>query len=176
VASVFDPLLDLSRKPITQEDFSYIVEILHKSETDSSVAILGGALTESALTQAVLSRLRESKSGHRELFRNSAPLSSFSAVTQMGFALNIFGSEYRHDLDGIRHIRNAFAHAPRELTFKNKAVSDVCDSFNALKVTEKFNETPVTARDKFSFTIRTVSMFLILASEMPSRPDRPDLP
>ncbi|TKT72009.1 hypothetical protein YH63_011580 [Afipia massiliensis] len=140
------------------------------------MAISGAALLEAAVTQALLSRLRESKTGNRELFRGNAPLSSFSSITQMAFALNVFGKEYRHDIDGVRHIRNAFAHSPKELRFATKAISDVCDTFYALRVAPKFNEAPTTARDKFSFTVRTVGMFLILASAELMTPLKSDLP
>jgi hypothetical protein len=44
-----------------------------------------------------------------------APLATFSAKIRLAYALSIFGSSTRDDLDTIREIRNAFAHSTRPL-------------------------------------------------------------
>lgn len=59
----------------------------------------------------------------KELFRGPrAPLGSFAAKTQVGHALGLFNDEMRSQMDELRRIRNAFAHAITHIDFSEPAV------------------------------------------------------
>lgn len=74
-------------------------------------AILAGARVQSVLRQAILFNLVPLKSKEDDdLFDRSGPLATFSAQIKIGYALGLYGTKVRHDLDVIRDIRNEFAH------------------------------------------------------------------
>src|SRR5262249_54463894 len=60
----------------------------------------------------------------RELFEGMGPLATFSAKIKLGYALGFYGPRTRHDFLIFNEIRNAFAHAPHPLTFKNKSIAN----------------------------------------------------
>jgi len=89
-------------------------------------ALIGSTLLEDALKSGILLKLRTDLSNNdvASLFDNDAPLASFSARTNMAFAMNIIGEKTRADLKCIRDIRNAFAHARISLSFETPEVAD----------------------------------------------------
>jgi hypothetical protein len=132
MASVFDPLIALTRSPITREDLNWMLDQLDGGK-DSIAAIVGGSFAETFLRDAIIVRLVESKSNHRALFTRNGPLSSFDAMILLAYAIGIIDKDTRHDLTAIRIIRNAFAHSPRELSMETQEVKSICDSLNAIK-------------------------------------------
>lgn len=49
MASVFDPLITLARKPLETEDVPYVVKTINEA-ADAPAAIVGGIFVEDALT------------------------------------------------------------------------------------------------------------------------------
>jgi len=96
-------------------------------------ALIGSTLLEDALKSGILLKLRTDLSNNdvASLFDNDAPLASFSARTNMAFAMNIIGEKTRADLKCIRDIRNAFAHARISLSFETPEVADACRTLTA---------------------------------------------
>lgn len=102
------------------------------TESDRAVAILACTTLEDALEDAIRSRmvaLSTDAAGH--LFSGEGPLSTFSAKTKVGFALGLYGSKANADLNCIRDIRNAFAHAKVPIAFDTKEVADAISTLNA---------------------------------------------
>jgi hypothetical protein len=89
-------------------------------------------------------------------------LATFSAKIQFGYALSIYDAHFTGELDRIREIRNAFAHARKPLRFKRKAVSDVCKSLRLPVRYPPDNGKPRTAREKFDLT---VSLLVVALSQ-----------
>jgi hypothetical protein len=98
-----------------------------KEQHDRAAAVILAALLEDALRDAILSRmvpLTEQK--ERQIFGPDSPLGSLSAKIKVGFALGVYGPETRADLDTIRGIRNAFAHARRPIKFDTPEIAAEC--------------------------------------------------
>lgn len=96
-------------------------------ESDRAVALLQGAALDVALQGAILDKMRSDLTSDFEadLFDNG-PLGTFAAKIKIAFALKAFGNKTHHDLGLIRHLRNAFAHVRKPLTFDTPQVADVC--------------------------------------------------
>ena len=90
-------------------------------------AVTLAALLESTLESAMLRRFVPlSRTDRKDLFEGVAPLATFSAKIRLGYALNMYGRKTRADLDNIREIRNAFAHARTKINFRTREVDIVC--------------------------------------------------
>lgn len=90
-------------------------------------AVTLAALLESTIESAMLRRFVPlSRTDRKDLFEGVAPLATFSAKIRLGYALNMYGRKTRADLDNIREIRNAFAHARTKINFRTREVDIVC--------------------------------------------------
>lgn len=89
-----------------------------------SAAILIGTTVEDALEFNLLRVLARGRT--KPLFRINGPLSDFYGKILVGFAIGIYGEETFHNLEIIRHVRNAFAHGKGPLSFRVPIVGEVC--------------------------------------------------
>jgi len=101
-----------------------------------SAAIVAGALVEDSLRWSMETRFinglaDEDLCGVFE--GESAPLASFRAKIIMGYVLGMYGTAARNDLRAIKRIRNAFAHAPRSITFETPQIVDECRGLGYLR-------------------------------------------
>jgi hypothetical protein len=128
-------LKKLLRETPVGEAFTAVIAELD-SDGPRGAAILGGATVESKLEDLLLSRMVElGKTEFNELFRNAGPLASFSAKIRAGYALGLFGEATRDNLDTLREVRNAFAHAKLVVTFETPEVVAVCKRFKPVDFT-----------------------------------------
>ncbi|MFM9849460.1 MAG: hypothetical protein ACKVP3_20150 [Hyphomicrobiaceae bacterium] len=97
-----------------------------RDDADRSIAILGGALVENALKQALLSQFMALGDDEALLFDGSdTPMGTLRRKSCVAYALGIIGPNTLHDVDIIRRIRNDFAHSlSLDLTFD--ALEDEC--------------------------------------------------
>jgi len=79
------------------------------SQTDRGAAILGATFLEVRLEEAIRSRLVGTGDPVESLFRGGAALGTFSAKTDMAFALGFYGPKVHRDLTLIGRIRDRFA-------------------------------------------------------------------
>src|SRR3984893_9371398 len=119
-------------------DFSDAFKEIEKSP-DRVAAIVAAAIVEDALRWSLNSFLilQISEQEERELFENDGILSSFHAKILMGFALGLFGEAARNDLIKIKNIRNAFAHAPRPLSFDTPEIASECEKLRYIDATTR---------------------------------------
>jgi hypothetical protein len=116
-------LTEISRlSPSNDEIDTLLSEI--DTHNHRAAAVLGGAFVEDALEYAIQRRLviltpKELGS----MFEYPGPLSSFGAKIQLGYAIGLYGVIVRKDLDIIRRIRNAFAHAKKPISFDTPQVT-----------------------------------------------------
>jgi hypothetical protein len=124
-ASVQSALSVLRSTEMSMEHFSKWAEEARRENNDRGSAILIATNLETALELALISKLQL---GHkdRELFGNNSPLGTFDFKIRIGFILRIFGKETRDNLEVVRWIRNAFAHAKIPIKFSDKALMDAC--------------------------------------------------
>lgn len=132
-------LKKLYSQPRSDADMPMIVGMLN-TENDRTVALVCSTLIEEALKDAILSRMVQlSRDDSDKLFSGYAPLASMSAKTLIAFALGIIGKKTRQNLQTLRAVRNAFAHARAPLTFDTIEVAAACKHLN---VGSQFAEEP----------------------------------
>ena len=149
-------------------DFSDAFKEIEKSP-DRVAAIVAAAIVEDALRWSLNSFLilQISEQEERELFENDGILSSFHAKILMGFALGLFGEAARNDLIKIKNIRNAFAHAPRPLSFDTPEIASECEKLRYIDATTRNPDRTImcwkplvgkTPRERF---MATVNIFIL---------------
>jgi DNA-binding MltR family transcriptional regulator len=101
----------------------------HK-DADRAIAILGGAFVENAVKVAIAAHSLTFSYDHNAVFGQGGPLYSFSPKIALGHALGIYGPKTRDDLDIVRNIRNAFAHALEDVDFSHRDIARECDKLH----------------------------------------------
>ena len=97
------------------------------TEDDRTAAISAGSLADVALERAIRTRFRSLKRQEIDtIFAGTGPLATSSAKIQIAYALGIIGPQTKHDLTTIKDIRNVFAHAHQDITFRNLSIRRRC--------------------------------------------------
>jgi hypothetical protein len=91
-----------------------------------AAAIVATALVEDALRWALCGFLIPDVDEAALFDGETAPLRTLHAKIVIGYSLGIYGQVTRDDLHRIKHIRNAFAHSPRDITFDTPKVATLC--------------------------------------------------
>jgi uncharacterized protein YlaN (UPF0358 family) len=104
------------------------------SESDRGAAIVGAALIEVALDDALKKYLIPSIDKRDEIL-NSREF-SFALKIDLAYRVGLIKKNIRNGLHQIRRIRNEFAHSPEFLTFTENSVSDRIK--NSLDTVEDF--------------------------------------
>jgi hypothetical protein len=107
--------------------------------SDRACAIIAAATVESFLTTAILVKLENIDDETVENLKSqNGALGGFFSKIYLGYALGLYDKATRYDLETIRRIRNAFAHAKRPISFLNGEVSAACDDLNPKSVNIDF--------------------------------------
>ncbi|HEY2010597.1 MAG TPA: MltR family transcriptional regulator [Rhizomicrobium sp.] len=110
-------LHDLGHDTPTFEETQQMAALVHEGP-DIVRAIVAAAIIEHELERLIFDRLRRNDEGTiRMLARPEGPLTSLSAKALLAYALGIIDDVYLYNIGIVRHIRNAFAHAKRPITF-----------------------------------------------------------
>lgn len=169
------PVKALMRVKPTLADFSATLKEFDDA-SDRAAAIVGSTLVETYLERAILSRLvKLDEDQEAELLSGDAPLSSFAARIKLGYSLGLYNDETREDLDTVRDIRNAFAHAPISISFKTKEVIESCQRLKTwlvFKIPERaLGDNP--ARSIFKHTVHHLWQILDWERRHAQRPKLP---
>lgn len=120
-----------SRKPNQEkanelsDDLGPIMAELQK-QSDRGAAIIAGSLLEQILETAIKGRLRAlSTDQHKALFGRMAPLSTFSAKIEIGFAIGLYTEATYRNLNMLRQVRNEFAHKLGALSFDHPDIAKI---------------------------------------------------
>lgn len=81
-----------------------------KNESERHIVILGAAMLEGLLMRLLQRSLVESPTENDTLFVGNGALSTFSARSDMAFRLGLITKRFLDALNGIRKVRNDFAH------------------------------------------------------------------
>jgi hypothetical protein len=100
----------LDEQPLA-EHFGQLQQEADAEKNDRGAAILLAANLENALQYTIEKFLESGGASMSELFGHNSPIGSFSSKIIIAHSLRILGKETRSNLDIIRTIRNAFAHA-----------------------------------------------------------------
>lgn len=147
----------LSRQnPTIAEIFHMSSPEFRKSLDDRSVALIYAAQIERSL-EKIITHMLATKDELKELFGDSGPLGTFSAKTQIAYAMGIFGKRTKKELDRIRSVRNVFAHAVRPLSFETEQIKSTCENLN-----RNFpGSNPKSPRDKYIQSTTYLSAALV---------------
>jgi len=84
--------------------------------SDRVAVIISATTVQEGLAQLIISHLSRSDSKtHDELFGVEGPLSTFSNLIRIAYAMGLVTVAMKTDLNSIRRIRNVFAHGLRPL-------------------------------------------------------------
>jgi DNA-binding MltR family transcriptional regulator len=107
-----------------------------EEQTDRGAAIIGAALLEERLSEAIRSRLRAAPdttpNGNRkvdvrdQILSPSRTLGDFSVKIDLAYTLGFFGEQCYRDLYYVRKIRNEFAHIQEPITFETQNIRAWC--------------------------------------------------
>ena len=105
-----------------------------RGASDRAAAIVIAAYVEELLLESLIDRLKLSDGKLlEELLGNGAPLSTFSNKILMAFAVGVVGATTRKDLDRIRKIRNACAHAVNPISMDAPDLKGTIEAFSPRK-------------------------------------------
>jgi hypothetical protein len=139
-----DPIEALTRltdaNPTPNDFRLFLKETTSRVKSDRGVAILIATNLENALQLALSQSLHVREKQHRRLFGMSGPLGTFAAKITIAYAMDIIGNEAKENLDAIRSIRNAFAHAKLPISFKTPQVKAVCEILKQPNLISLFGE------------------------------------
>src|SRR5712692_31282 len=119
-------LRELARTEASPEHFGIFNEQVKDERNDRGAAILAATNVEIALRYALSRRLTLQKDQHECMFGLDSPLGTFDHKIRIAHALEVFGQQTKKNLDLVRAIRNAFAHAHVPITFETEQVKSVC--------------------------------------------------
>jgi hypothetical protein len=128
MTTYLEALARLSRQEPTIQDFVDFQAEINAEKNDRGAAILLACNVEICLRIAIERNLTVEGEAYRLLFHSGAPLRSFEAKIRAGYAMGLFGDQTKHNLDCVKEIRNAFAHALIPINFETPQVIAVCAS------------------------------------------------
>lgn len=162
----------------TPPDFSHSLAMEQEFYlgSDRAAVILQAANIERILESLLQTKMRQPLSSdlRDRMFDGNGPLSAFSHRIMLGFALNLYGPVYRHDLDLIRELRNGFAHVRLPMTLTTPEVAGMCRHLQIPDIkpcwlpkaySEKFDLRIVTddahPRTRFTRACHTIALCLL---------------
>jgi len=149
------------------------VDLMH--ESDRGAVIVGAAILDDVLTDLLNDVFRANNVAKRQiekLFDLSGPLSSFGSKTLVCYAFGLITKPMFDDLNGIRGLRNKFAHSTDTVDFLSPEVTAAVLALNCAKQAEsefkgkRYSLPPGEPRDDWEllrkgFGKRTKSLFVI---------------
>ena len=162
----------LSRQEPTNDELKEILDNIN-GLPDRMVGILLSALVESRLERLIIGNLPiKDRDTVTALVERGGALSTFAGKIDLSHAMALIFPAVRNNLHCIRRIRNAFAHAPRPITFETGEISQECMKLRSLK-TGRILSAKVPGRVRFIFACNDISIFLLeetIADENSARP------
>jgi DNA-binding MltR family transcriptional regulator len=122
-------------------------------ESDRGAAIVSAAYLNERLGDLLKSFLIDDNEEVPRLLSTSqfTPLGNFYAKTLAAYCLGLISKNEYEDLDGIRGIRNDFAHRQKDMSFTDADVDSKCKQLLLWRPFEDLLK-PGSARDIFLFT------------------------
>lgn len=90
--------------------------------SDRAVAIVGGSLIETALTDAIIVHLHRNKKLTDRMFSQSGPFGAFGTKINLALLIGLIGVLAHKELTTIKDIRNTFAHDLGVTDFKSPKI------------------------------------------------------
>jgi hypothetical protein len=134
---------------------------LHRENNERSTVLTLASLLDHALQIALLTKMRRDliPPEQAEMFGGRGLLATFSAKIDLAYALKLIGPKTRDDIDMIREIRNAFAHARGPISFQTKEVATVCARLRFPAAVAHAPNEPQLNRFKMCATLLTLTLY-----------------
>jgi hypothetical protein len=162
----------------TPPDFSHLLAMEEEFYlgSDRAAVILQASNVENILESLIQTKMRQPLSNdlRDRMFDGNGPLATFSHKIMIGYALNLYGPMFRHDLDLIRELRNGFAHVRLPMTLTTAEVAGMCKNLQLpdsnlrwlpMAYSEKFDLEIVTddahPRTRFTRACHTIALCLL---------------
>jgi len=151
------------------DHFSRWQEETNAEKNHRGAAILLATNVENALQTAIVHLIEIKKGERSKLFGANCPFSSLANKITVAYALEIFGDETKRNLDIIRSVRNAFAHAKQPITFETEQIKRVCE-FLAIPILlrpvaiPKDDGSHLTGRARFQRVCNAIAHNLLITS------------
>ncbi len=118
----------MSKKTLPPPGPDYLAEMsaaLHDESERGTVLILS-AWVDDALTGLVKASVVQHEKAINEMFGVMRPLSSFASKTHIAILMGLIDERLYGALNGIRTIRNLFAHSREDIGFAHEGVQNEC--------------------------------------------------
>ncbi|RVQ65716.1 hypothetical protein EKN06_12335 [Croceicoccus ponticola] len=110
-------LSQVATEDLDQEQFArHLV-----AESDRGVIMLSATMVDDALRNVLVERFQRANKDERETLFNG-PAGNFASRTLLAKALGIIDQETKGNIDLLRHMRNACAHAQNDLNFQSPEI------------------------------------------------------
>ncbi|MDQ0463014.1 hypothetical protein QO010_000762 [Caulobacter ginsengisoli] len=132
------------------------------SESDRSAIILISTTVEDAIESELIRRMpgvADETAPYSLIFGSDGPVSTFSNKIKMGLAMGILSPDVRRQVDIVREIRNACAHARYPTSFETPAIIEACKHLLAdMRVA---SEKEPTLRDYFIMKCMLITQYVV---------------
>jgi DNA-binding MltR family transcriptional regulator len=119
-------------EPTTDEHDKVVAEV--QGDSDRAMVVLMGSMVDGSLEYLIRDHMRDDDAPFLDsIFYGDGLLGSFSAKIRTAYALGLITADIREDLDTIREIRNACAHAKRPISFDLPQLKNVVERLNVVK-------------------------------------------
>lgn len=118
---------------VASSDAEYSAIQSLQNDSDRAVAIVGAALVETRLEQALKSHFQQDAALLEKMFGSSAPLGSFSAKIRLAFLMGLISKQFHKELENMKEIRNRFAHDLEANSFDDQSIADRCKNFKLIE-------------------------------------------
>ncbi len=169
--SALEAVSRLSDRDPGPDDFKHYQEEAGAEKGHRGAAILLATNVDNALQKSIRRWLNLEPERRDELFRFNGPSGTFGNKIIIAHALGIFGNKTRQNLEIIRTIRNAFAHATHPIRFDDLAIIKLCDflvvpdpvRFGSVKgPLNPVSESSFAAREKYRMTCENIANNLLV--------------
>jgi hypothetical protein len=166
--SIISKLRSLSRQEASMDDMREFQRQVRQESNDRGATLLVTANCDLALTQSIYRVLKVPDDFRQRLEAEGGPLNTFSQRIMMGRALAIYGEVMQHNLDLLRHLRNAVAHSHVPITFETTEVAEAIGQFRPQTLLPPHNlgaeskPYPDEPRARFHHACETMSHNLIV--------------
>jgi hypothetical protein len=164
-------------RPHSDDVWKSFLKLCRPDVPDSMAVMVLGSAVEQALEVAITTHFVLDAEGCFKMFEDNEnpPIPTFACKIRLGYALGIYEKHIRDELNLIKGIRNAFAHARASISFSEAAISKVC---NFLVIPDRWcrlgaggKPVTLTSRERFY----TSCEFLFLYLEDPDGGQKPKL-
>jgi DNA-binding MltR family transcriptional regulator len=157
-----EELRRLIREVPPPADVKLILDGLHE-ETNRSAALVAASLLDTALERLIRHSLkRKDAELNNQLFQQRGPLGDFYSKILIASAFGVISDAAAGELNIVRNIRNVFAHATANLSFKTPEIAREIKRSTLLRVIREKTIEPMAEEERSPREMTPDREFLLL--------------